>query len=102
MRTLLLSAALLALPAAVTAAPIRYQLPVENMDFPTGPNQDMVQANCSLCHSNDYLGTQPRNLANPAAFWTAEVVKMRNAYKAPIDETNIGKIVEYLILVYGK
>ena len=39
--------------------------------------------------------------ALPRAAWEAEVQKMRNAYKAPIDPKSIPKIVDYLTAIKG-
>jgi hypothetical protein len=35
------------------------------------------------------------------AAWQAEVAKMRNVYKAPVDEKDVGPIVDYLTAVKG-
>jgi hypothetical protein len=34
--------------------------------------------------------------------WQAEVDKMRTAYKAPIDQKDVGSIVDYLVSLKGK
>jgi cytochrome c553 len=95
------SVVLLAYPAAA-AAPVSYQLPEETAALAPGPDHDVAAANCSGCHSADYISTQPRALPNPTAFWTAEVVKMQKAYGAPIDDADVGKIVAYLVATYAK
>jgi len=41
---------------------------------------------------------QPRM---PKAAWGAEVAKMRNVYKAPVDEKDVPAIVDYLTVVKG-
>lgn len=91
---------LLAGPAA--AAPLPYALPDETTALAPGPNQDVAEANCTGCHSADYIATQPRGLPNPRAFWTAEVTKMQHAYAAPIEADDVPKIVEYLAQAYGQ
>ena len=59
-----------------------------NVDFPNrdrqfeGPGADVVNNNCLTCHSAGMVLTQPRL---PRAAWQAEVEKMRNTYKGPID-----------------
>jgi hypothetical protein len=35
------------------------------------------------------------------AAWEAEVAKMRNVYKAPVDEKDVPTIVDYLTAVKG-
>ncbi|WP_343617079.1 cytochrome C [Novosphingobium sp.] len=42
----------------------------------------VVAANCSACHSLDYITTQPRGKG--IQFWRDEVTKMVSVYKAPI------------------
>ncbi|MDN3564303.1 hypothetical protein QWZ14_07975, partial [Paeniroseomonas aquatica] len=81
MRVLTVAAALAAgLAAAAAAKPIQYELPEETAELAPGPGLDVAQANCVACHSADYISTQPRNLRDPGAFWTAEVTKMRHVY----------------------
>lgn len=98
---------LLAVAAAATlglvtarAVPVVYKLPEETAVFKPGPNLDVVEANCTGCHSADYINTQPRNLKSKKAFWQAEVTKMIKTYGAPIDDSNVPKIVEYLAATY--
>ena len=100
MRTVLI--ALLLSAGAAQAAPREYTLPEETAQLPPGPNLDVVQANCGACHSADYIATQPRSFPDPHAFWQGEVVKMRTAYGAPIQDADVPKIVDYLAQVYGK
>jgi hypothetical protein len=39
--------------------------------------------------------------ALPKAVWESEVDKMRNVYKAPVDDKNVDVIVHYLISIKG-
>jgi cytochrome c5 len=39
---------------SVAAAPVSYALPEETAAFKPGPNLDVVQNNCTGCHSADY------------------------------------------------
>jgi hypothetical protein len=100
--TLLLAAALGLAAFAATAAPVAYDLLPETATLAPGPNLDTVQANCLGCHSADYITTQPRSFADPRAFWSAEVAKMRKAYGAPVGEADVGPIVDYLASTYGR
>ncbi len=84
------------------AAPRSYALPEETATLADGPHLDVVHGNCAACHSAEYITTQPRGLANPRAFWTAEVTKMQKAYGAPVDDADVPKIVDYLVQTYGK
>jgi sulfite dehydrogenase (cytochrome) subunit B len=90
---------LLLAPAAGWASPIHYDLPPETAELAPGPDRDAAGI-CVACHSVDYIATQPRRLPNPAAFWTAEVAKMRRVYGAPIGDTEAGRIVDYLVAAY--
>ncbi|MEK9284464.1 MULTISPECIES: cytochrome c [unclassified Bradyrhizobium] len=86
-------------PATVTAAPVNYKTPDEVAAFKPGPNLEVVQGNCTACHSADYVNTQPP-MKDKKAFWQAEVTKMIKVYGAPIDDADIGKIVDYLAATY--
>jgi len=99
--------ALLSLVAAVAvgviaarAAPISYKLPEETAAFKPGPNLEVVKANCTGCHSSDYVNTQPRNVKSKKDFWQAEVTKMIKVYGAPIEDADVPKIVDYLAATY--
>jgi sulfite dehydrogenase (cytochrome) subunit B len=85
---------------AVTAAPVNYKLPDETAAFKPGPNLELVQNNCTGCHSADYVSTQPRGPKFKKDFWQAEVIKMIKVYGAPIEEADVPKIVEYLAATY--
>lgn len=95
-----LAAAMAAGLASALAAPISYKLPEETAAFKPGPNLDVVKANCTACHSADYVNTQPRGSKFKKDFWQAEVTKMIKVYGAPIEEADVGKIVEYLATTY--
>ena len=64
------------------------------------PNLEIVQNNCTACHSADYVQTQPRGPKFKQDFWQAEVTKMIKVYGAPINEADVGKIVDYLAQTY--
>ena len=87
-------------PVEVNAKPILYALPGDAVAFKPGPNLETVQNNCTACHSADYVQTQPRGAKFKEDFWRAEVTKMIKVYGAPIDEADIGKIVDYLTQTY--
>ncbi len=55
-------------------------------------------AQCLMCHSADYMSSQP---PMGKAFWEAEVNKMIKTYGAPIPADQIPAITEYLNSVYG-
>ena len=85
---------------ATAAAPLNYAVPEDTAAFRPGANLEVVQNNCTACHSADYIRTQPRGERFKKDFWQAEVTKMIKVYGAPIDEADVGKIVDYLTATY--
>jgi hypothetical protein len=73
-------------------------LPSGDSLFPGGPRADAINNNCLACHSADMVLNQP---ALPRATWEAEVHKMINVYRAPIDEADVSAIVDYLASTRG-
>jgi cytochrome c5 len=93
------SAALAATSQTNLPKKVSIQLPPPLRSFKPGPNRGVVQANCLVCHNADYIYNQaPMTRAQ----WTAEVNKMRGAYKATIAADDIPKIVDYLMSQNGK
>jgi len=86
--------------AEIKAGPVTYKLPEETAAFRPGPNLDIVQNNCTACHSADYIAIQPRGPKFKRDFWQAEVTKMIKVFGAQIDQADVGKIVEYLAQTY--
>jgi hypothetical protein len=75
--------------------------------LPDGPNRQLVQAHCQLCHSPRLILTQPRL---PEEEWGKVVHKMLTAYGAPTYGASLTKeqqqafeqaIVAYLMAVRG-
>ena len=91
-------AALLA-PGTPGAAVLKIALPPETAALKPGPGFDLANAQCSICHSAEYITTQPRG--KPFAFWKAEVEKMKKVYGAPIKDDDIQPVAEYLTRNYG-
>ena len=87
---------------AAWAAARSYELPDETVAFANGPNVDAALENCTACHSDDYIITQPRDFPDPRAFWTAEVTKMQHVYGAPVADADVPAIVDYLVQTYGQ
>jgi cytochrome c5 len=65
-----------------------------------GPGKQLVEANCSMCHSLDYIQMNSPFLDRKG--WEASVNKMIKAMGAPVAETDVQKIVDYLASQYGK
>jgi mono/diheme cytochrome c family protein len=94
MRALIVASAIAATAIALPA--LAQEKPVE---LKKAPGVDTVAANCSGCHSLDYI---VMNSPFPsAALWDAEVAKMIKAFGAPISEADAKVIAEYLKKNYG-
>jgi cytochrome c5 len=78
----------------VTLHSVSINLPTGDRTFPGGARADAINNNCLACHSAGMLLTQP---ALSRDSWRDEVNKMRDAYKAPIAQQDVPKIVEYLV-----
>src|SRR5579883_1655541 len=63
------------------------------------PELPLVRARCSICHSVDYLPMNAPFLDRAA--WEAEVRKMMKVMGAPVEESEVGAIVDYLSAHYG-
>jgi cytochrome c5 len=84
--------------APLTLKSVDVTLPDDSQSLPSGPGLETTQNNCTGCHSAGMIVNQA---AMPQAAWQAEVAKMRNVYKAPVDEKDVGTIVDYLTAVKG-
>lgn len=73
--------------------------PVPEDQAAPGPGRELFIAHCSSCHSVDYIRMHAP-FGTPA-LWESSVAKMRNAFKAPLDDEDARAIVEYLSLAYG-
>ena len=65
-----------------------------------GPGRDVVAANCSMCHSLDYIPMNSVFLDRKG--WEGSVNKMIKAMGAPIKSEDVPVIVDYLTRNYGK
>ncbi|MEW6304595.1 MAG: cytochrome c [Verrucomicrobiota bacterium] len=90
--------ALMAITLSLRAAPVNYTPPPETVRFKPGPGSELATTHCSLCHSADYISTQP---VMSRAFWKASVEKMRKVHGAPIPENIIDQLADYLAKNYG-
>jgi hypothetical protein len=91
-------ACLLALVAApASAAPATYDLPPETARLRPGPGVETAIL-CTACQSADYISTQPSRKGR--AFWEAEVQKMINVFKAPINPADASVIIDYMTVTY--
>ena len=73
-------------------------LPQYPTELPAGPNLDVFQNKCLLCHSARYVTMQPRF---SRAVWEKVVKKMVDAYGASISAPEQVQIVDYLVAIKG-
>lgn len=76
-----------------------WTLPEEKPAFKTGAGAEVVQANCLICHSSEYITTQPPMTRDQ---WKASVTKMQQKYGAPIAAESVEPLLDYLVASYGK
>jgi mono/diheme cytochrome c family protein len=63
------------------------------------PETPVLLANCSGCHSLDYVQMNSRFIKR--AGWEAEVHKMIAVMGAPVSDADAAQLVEYLTREYG-
>ncbi len=90
-------------PMATTlsAQAVEITLPQETAAFrqSTMPGYVAALRNCMICHSAQYVLTQPPTL--PRSYWEATVKKMKMSFGAPFPEEDIPIMVDYLVKTYG-
>jgi sulfite dehydrogenase (cytochrome) subunit B len=81
-----------------SAAEVTITLPAETGTFKPGKGAELAQANCLICHSVEYISTQP-----PMArkFWEATLKKMKEKFGAPTPDDALPVLAEYLTTTYG-
>ena len=82
------------------SAPPAYKAPEETATLTPGPNVKVAEDYCGVCHSYEYILTQPRGSGFGRDFWQAEVTKMIKVFGAPIHEADATAIVDYLSSTY--
>ena len=63
------------------------------------PGYRLTLQSCTTCHSAHYAEYQPPNTSN--AYWNAQVLRMKNIFKAQVSDDEVPVIVEYLNKTYG-
>jgi mono/diheme cytochrome c family protein len=98
----LLAALLLAAPSAFSdqAGAVSDQPGEGTVVLKDGPGRQLVEANCIMCHSLDYIPMNSLFLDRKG--WEGSVNKMVKVMGAPIGEQDAAAIVEYLARNYGK
>jgi hypothetical protein len=97
----LFAAACLVLACSSPIAAKDIQLPPDTVQLTPSalPGYAKAQANCTMCHSAEYMRMQPPNAARP--YWDAMVHRMKAVFKAPVADEDMPDIVDYLAKTYG-
>lgn len=98
MRKLVILALSLIVAPSAWPEPVKIVLPPETATLKPGPGAELAVASCLVCHSAEYISTQP---VMPRAFWKASVDKMRAKFGAPITDEQMEKLADYLVYAYG-
>jgi mono/diheme cytochrome c family protein len=88
----------LSLPALLHGGEVTITLPPETGTYKTAPGVELVQANCLMCHSTEYVSSQP---PMPRKYWEATVKKMKEKFGAPTPDAQVAALVDYLAATYG-
>jgi len=86
----------------VAAAFVLAVVPAFAADFDkikNGPGKDVVETNCSVCHSLEYIPMNSPFLDR--AKWDATIKKMQGPYGASISPQDAAAILDYLSKNYG-
>lgn len=67
--------------------------------LPEAPGYAAFERNCQSCHSARYVQMQPNF---PEKTWLALVTKMQKTFGAPVPDSSIKEIVQYLVAIKGK
>ncbi|ULU25417.1 cytochrome c [Dyella terrae] len=82
-------------PAPIAIHSVSVDLPASQSSFPPGLGSD-IAGKCLICHSAGMVLKQP---ALTQTEWTAEINKMRTAYGAPIEDSEVAVLSAYLTKV---
>lgn len=99
MRRFVLWGWLILMTAAGVGAAEEWKLPPEQTTLKPGPGREVVLGQCLVCHSADYVTSQPPMVR---AAWLASIEKMRSKYAAPIPTNSVAGLADYLTAQYGK
>ena len=89
---------LLTLAGPLSAAVVKIELPPETHSFKPGTGSELANGQCLVCHSVEYVFTQP---PQPRTYWASSVKKMREKFGAQIPEEQVEPLVSYLTKNYG-
>jgi hypothetical protein len=96
-----LAAAGLGAAGVASALTKSYQAPPDTVMLTPSdmPGYAKAQANCTMCHSAEYMRYQPPNAGRP--YWDAMVHRMKGVFHAKIDDADMPAIIDYLSATYG-
>jgi sulfite dehydrogenase (cytochrome) subunit B len=99
-RALIVALALVSVVTGPIAAEevVSITLPPDTVSLAPGPGQEVAATQCRMCHSLDYITTQPRG-AVPQ--WQGIVTKMIRVFGAAIGADDAKTITDYLAAHYG-
>lgn len=92
------ASAMAAALVSMAAVGAEIQLPPETGAFKQDTGAEIANAQCLICHSVEYVTSQP---LMGRVFWKASVVKMQQKYGAPITDSQVEPVVDYLTRNYG-
>ena len=96
--SLIAGALLLGGALTAVAGSVKIELPPETPVFKTAPGAELVATHCLICHSSEYVSTQPKL---PRTFWKGSVEKMQQKFGAQIPPEQVETLVDYLVKNYG-
>lgn len=76
-----------------------WKLPADEPKLKEAPGAELVTASCILCHSVDYISTQPKFSRDQ---WKATLTKMQQKFGAPLNPEKFDPLLDYLVTNYGK
>lgn len=85
-------AAAQAKPALIQIHSVDVSLPASEVGFPVEAGSELA-GRCLICHSAGMVLKQP---LMSEAQWKSEIIKMRNAYGAPVADPEIDALANYL------
>ncbi|SED86525.1 Cytochrome c551/c552 [Pseudomonas frederiksbergensis] len=88
-------------PICAVASPLTIDLPIETISLRPSdlPGYSIAQQKCGICHSADYIEYQPPGFSPKQ--WTGLARKMKESYGAPLSESEVGQVGEYLAATYS-
>jgi len=76
-----------------------WKLPTAEPRLKAGAGSELATSSCFLCHSLDYIATQPPLTRDQ---WKAIVTKMQQKFGAPLVPEKLDPLLDYLARNYGK